>query len=103
MKLPNAVEILRASGSDFYGNAASSWATPTRFPTNAFLVQKGATQDGAQAVIVLALFAPDTDLRPSDRLQHGEIIYEVVGDIVTASSPSKAVLKTATLRRVNRG
>lgn len=100
MKFPHAVEILRPAGTDAYGNENAGWSAPARTATVAFIVQKGATSEGAQQRINLALFAPDTDVRASDRVQHGAVLYEVVGDVVTASSPSKAVIKTATLRVV---
>lgn len=100
MKFPHTVEILRPSGTDAYGNLSSGFTNPTRTSSVAFIVQRSSASGDAQTRINLALLPPDTDLLPSDRVKYDGNVYDVVGDIITAASPSKEVLKTATLRAV---
>lgn len=99
MKFPHTVTVLRPTGTDAYGNPSASWASPSETTADAFVIEKGNTST-PQTRTVLALFPPDTDVRPTDRIRHDGAVYEVAGDVVTASSPSRAVVRTATLREV---
>lgn len=100
MKYPHVITILRPAGEDAYGNSNASWGNPSRTESVAFVVQRSSTSGDSQTRINLALLPPDTDVLSSDRVAFDGKTYEVVGDVITASSPSKAVIKTATLREV---
>jgi hypothetical protein len=103
MKFPHTLQILRPSGTDSYGNLAAGFTTPITSSTVAFVVQRSSTSGDAQTRINLALLPPATDIRASDRVVFKGATYDVVGDVITASSPSKDVIKTATLRAVRGG
>jgi hypothetical protein len=96
MRFPDSIVILRPSGLDAYGNPGGSFTNAAEIPARAFIVQRS---QGNSSVTV-ALMPPDTDITGTDRIRRGTTTYALVGEVITARSPSKAVLKTATLQEV---
>lgn len=101
MRFPHAIEILSPTGTDAYGNPGASFPAPgTGLEASAFIVQRSAASDSGQVVTKVALLPPDTAIEATDRIVYDGKQFDIVGDILTASSPSRTVLKTATLREV---
>lgn len=90
MRYADDVTILRASAVDEYGNPAASWASPEEIAAKAFV-------PGARSK---AYFPTGTDLRPRDRLRLADGTVWAVESPITVRSPSRDVLMTCGLTRV---
>lgn len=92
MTFADSVTILRA-GTDAYGNARRDWTDPATHAAKAFV----------SGHLTKAYFPVGTDVVPGDRLQwtrNGVLMEFDVVDPVTVRSPSRDVLMTCGLRRV---
>lgn len=89
MNFRDEVTIVRPSGSDFYGNPAASWDTPETVAVVKGFVSSSGT----------AYFPAGTDLQATYRACWAGRTY-AIDDPKVARSPSRDVLATCTLRRV---
>ena len=67
--MPDEVTILRASGTDVYGNPDASWSAPTESTVKGFHVTRE-----------LILLPPDADVRIGDRVRVNGVTYAVEGE-----------------------
>lgn len=90
MTFADDVTVLRPAGTDAYGNRSSDWSNPQEIAAKAFI--PGRRDKG--------YFPVGTDLRKGDRLRLADGTVHEVDDPFTYRSPSRAVLMSCGLRRV---
>lgn len=88
MRFPDAVEILKPSGADHYGNPGRSWTTPVVSAVQGFEVKRGE----------ILLLPADCGIEEGDRVRtRGKTFATVLQEI---RSPSRTVLWNVTLKEV---
>ncbi|GAA4981248.1 hypothetical protein [Actinopolymorpha pittospori] len=87
--LPDEVTILRASGTDAYGNPGASWESPSTSTVRGFQVRRDQL-----------LLPPDADVQLGDRVRVNGVTYAVEGEPNLVRSMRAAVLVTVGLARL---
>jgi head-tail adaptor len=82
--LRTGITVLRAAKvTDRYGTVTLDWANPTRTDMRAEVQPRSSSENEAgrslEVIDAVVYLRPDVDLKASDRVQIGGVIYRVVG------------------------